>query len=169
MSKSPKRRLKVFQAQFGFHDTVLAVSSQAEALRVWGTRQNLFAEGLAKLAEDRAAIEAALAHPGTPLRRPVGSNEAFELEPGGLPKPAESTALKTRAKPADRSSLTAAERALEALEDKRKRQAADLRRRRDELAAQADEAGKAYTAEREAATAKITAARAAYRKAGGED
>ena len=79
------RRLKVFQAQFGFHDSVVAAPSQAAALRAWGTRQNLFAEGQARLADDPQAVKAARAHPQTPLRRVAGSNDPFELEPTSLP------------------------------------------------------------------------------------
>ncbi len=69
------RKLKVFQAQFGFYDTVVAAPSQAAALRAWGVNQNLFASGEAKAATDEAAIAAATAHPETPLRRAVGSTE----------------------------------------------------------------------------------------------
>jgi hypothetical protein len=73
------RKLKVFQAQFGFYDTVVAASSQAAALRAWGTHQNLFASGEAKVTTDEAAVAAALKHPETPLRRAVGSNDPFQL------------------------------------------------------------------------------------------
>ena len=79
------RKLKVFQAQIGFYDTVVAASSQPAALRAWGMRQDLFASGHAKLAEDPQAIEAARAHPETPLKRAVGSTDAFALEAAHLP------------------------------------------------------------------------------------
>ena len=45
MANAAGRRLKVFQAQFGFYDTVVAASSQAAALRAWGIHQTLFANG----------------------------------------------------------------------------------------------------------------------------
>src|SRR3954468_4576728 len=86
LPKTPPQKLKVFQAQFGFFDTVLAVPSQAAALRAWGTHRNLFATGHAKVATDEAAIAAALQHPGTLLRRAVGSNDPFSVEPTRLPK-----------------------------------------------------------------------------------
>jgi len=38
-----KRKLKVFQAQLGFYDTVVAVPGRAAALRAWGVHQDLFA------------------------------------------------------------------------------------------------------------------------------
>nr|MBA3810869.1 cell envelope biogenesis protein TolA [Caulobacteraceae bacterium] len=81
MAKAVKRKLKVFQAQFGFHDSVVAAPSQAAALRAWGTHQNLFADGQARIANDAKAVAAARAHPETPLRRAVGSSDAFALEP----------------------------------------------------------------------------------------
>src|SRR3954451_7231300 len=86
LPKTPPQKLKVFQAQFGFFDTVLAVPSQAAALRVWGTHRNLFATGHAKLATDEAAIAAAVEHPGALLRRAVGSDIPFSVEPPSLPK-----------------------------------------------------------------------------------
>ena len=129
MPRTPTRKLKVFQAQFGFFDTVLAAPSHAAALRAWGTHRNLFATGHAKVATDEAAIAAALEHPGTLLRRAVGSNEPFALEPTSLPKipdtpkapPASTRPPPSKAKPkaepvrrppADRSRLDTAEAAL---------------------------------------------------------
>ena len=86
MSQTPGRKLKVFQAQIGFHDTVVAAPSRTAALAAWGTHQNLFTTGDARIAADPAAVAAALQHPGIPLRRAMGSNDAFLLEPASLPK-----------------------------------------------------------------------------------
>lgn len=83
-------RLKVYAAQFGFHDSVVAAHSQAVALVAWGTRQNLFAEGRAKVTHDPDALAAALAHPEVPLRRAVGSKEA-----SGRPQPSRWTSDRT--------------------------------------------------------------------------
>jgi len=80
------RKLKVFRAQFGFHDAVVAAASQTAALRAWGTRQNLFASGEAMVTTDEAAVAAALEHPETLLRRAVGSTDPFQLEPASMPK-----------------------------------------------------------------------------------
>lgn len=175
------RKLKVFQAQFGFYDTVVAAASQAAALRAWGTHQNLFASGEAKVTTDEAAIAAALQHPETPLRRAVGSAEPFQLEPASLPKIPEAPKRAT-AKPAaksrpalapkasvDRSALDAAESALRQLDEARKREEADFRRRQDELDEAKSAAQAAYVEGRKAATAAVVAARKAYRNAGGED
>ncbi len=176
----PTRKLKVFQAQFGFYDSVVAASSQAAALRAWGTKQNLFASGDAKPTADEAAIAAALEHPETPLRRAVGSDEPFQLEAASLPKipeapgraPVKSTAKSKPATPpkppADRGALDVAEAALLQLDHARKDEGADLRRRQDELDRARSAAQAAYVRERKTARAAVVAARKAYRSAGGE-
>ena len=175
-------RLKVFQAQFGFYDSVVAAPSQPAALRAWGTHQNLFAQGQARLATDEAAIRAALEQPGVPLRRPVGSSGSFELEPSALPKipdaPPESPAARSakskprpaaRRPPPARTALDAAEAALRKVDEARKREESEFRRRQDELDAQRDAAQAAYVEARRAATARVVEARTAYRKAGGSN
>ena len=97
--KGKGRRLKVFQARFGFHDSVVAAPSQAAALRAWGVRQNLFADGDAAVADDPQAVAAALAHPETPLRRAAGSNRPFALDPVGLPEWPDEPRREARARP----------------------------------------------------------------------
>jgi len=170
----------VFQAQFGFFDTVVAAPSQAAALRAWGTHQNLFADGQARVTDDARALEAALAHPETPLRRAIGSNDPFLLEPTSLPR-IPVAPKKARAKikaetgtgppkpPADRSGLDAAEGALHKLDDDRRREETRLRRRQDELDTDIANAQRAYVAERKVAAAAVARARQAYREAGGDD
>jgi hypothetical protein len=175
-------RLKVFQAQFGFYDSVVAASSQAAALRAWGTHQNLFADGQAHVTTDEATVKAALAHPETPLRRAVGSNDGFELNPTGLPKvpdvpkrtgtaasPPKPEIKAPLKPPADRSKLDATEAALRTLDEDRKREEANFRLRQDELEAEIAAAQDAYVRRRSAASAAVVEARKAYRKAGGGD
>ena len=60
MTKPHARKLKVFQAQLGFFDSVVAAPSKAAALRAWGTHQDLFASGDARIVTDKAAAAAAL-------------------------------------------------------------------------------------------------------------
>ena len=95
------RILKVFQAHLGFYDTAVAAPSRAAALKAWGSRQNLFREGVASETKDAQAVTAALAKPGVVLRRPVGSNAPFSENPG-LPQipnaPKKKLAVKTQAK-----------------------------------------------------------------------
>ena len=173
------RGLKVFQARFGFHDSVVAAPSQAAALRAWGIHQNLFAEGQASVTDDPKVVEAARAHPETPLRRVAGSNGAFELDPRALPqvpdapkdKPAKG-ASKPKAPvvrpPADRSDLDAAEAALRTLDERRKREEARMREQQADLEREMAERKAAYAADRQTRTAAVAAARQAYRKAGGQ-
>ena len=182
MANTRVRKLKVFQAQFGFFDTVVAAPSQAAALRAWGTHQNLFASGDARITTDEAAVKAALEHPQTPLRRAVGSNDAFKLEPTSLPqapdapkrpptrkaKPRAAPAAKPRP-PADRSKLDAAEAELRELDERRKAEEAELRREEEALETKRAAAQAAYVEARKAATAAVVEARQAYRKAGGVD
>lgn len=181
MATPRARKLKVFQAQFGFFDTVVAAPSQAAALRAWGIHQNLFASGQAVAATDEAAVAAALAHPETPLRRAVGTSDPFQLDPVSLPSVPEATAKPVKAAraapakpepkrpPADRSKLDAAEAALHVIDQDRKAEEAALRREADALNAKISAAQEAYVEARKGATAKVVAARAAYRDAGGRD
>ncbi len=96
------RPLKVFQAHLGFYDTAVAAPSRAEALKAWGSRQNLFREGVASETKDAQAVTAALAKPGVVLRRPVGTNAPFSENPD-LPKvpnvPKKEPPAKAQAKP----------------------------------------------------------------------
>ncbi len=170
------RKLKVFQAQFGFYDAVIAAPSQAAALRAWGTHQNLFASGEARVTTDPAAVKAALAHPGETLRRAVGSRDPFALQPVSLPKappvPSKAKATprpspKPKRPPPDRSKLDAAEEALRRVDTRRKGEEAALNREAEALEAKRARAQGAYVAARKAATAEVVAARTAYRKEGG--
>ena len=179
------RKLKVYQARLGFYDTVVATSSRAAALRAWGVHQDLFADGHARSIDDAQAVEAALSHPDTPLWRAVGTEDAFAIKATSLPKmpdapksrvvvapakPAKPAKQAVPPKPpADRSTLDAAEAAVRALDEERKKEEAALRVRQDELDAARAAAQQAYTERRQRVTSAVVAARQAYRAAGGED
>lgn len=187
MARSP--RLKVYAAQFGFHDSVVAARSQAAALEAWGTRQNLFAEGKAAVTDDADAIAAAMAHAGIPLRRAVGSRDPFSLAPG-LPDVPDAPRRKTPAlkgggrtreppadrardvapkpRPPDRSALTAAQARLAAINAQRLDEVARLAERRAALDAEDAVARRRWIAERKAAQAAVAQAQRAFRAAGGE-
>lgn len=179
MAKPKARHLKVFQAQFGFYDTVVAAPSRAAALRAWGMHQDLFSSGQARETTDEASVAAALAHPETPLRRAVGSEDAFELEPSSLPKvpdaPKQRRKAPAKTEPArpepqaDRSKLDAAEAALKQIDEHRKAEEAAFRREEIALEARREQAQAAYVKARKGATTEVVAARQAYRKAGGSD
>ncbi|RYB01943.1 hypothetical protein [Lichenibacterium ramalinae] len=176
MTQATGRRLKVFQTHLGFFDTVVAAPSQAAALRAWGTHQNLFADGQARVTDDPQAVEAALAHPEVPLKRAVGSGDPFARESVSLPKVPDAprrTGAKPSGKPSpppkpppDRSALDAAEAALRNLDDERKSEETDFRRRQDELDAERRAAQASYVERHKAAAQALLDARTAYGKAG---
>jgi len=182
MAPAKARKLKVYQAPFGFHESVVAAPSQTAALRAWGSHQNLFAEGLAKVTTEADAVAAALKHPETALRRAIGSNDPFELEAASLPKipraeitPADKKAggparkSKPVPPPVDRSAFDSAERELRRLEDQRRREEDRFSRRWDELHREQEEARQKYADAKDAADQVVKAARKAYRRAGGTD
>lgn len=176
MAKAPARRLKVYEARFGFHDSVVAAPNQKAALDAWGVRQDLFAEGDARVSEDQAAIEAAQAHPGTPLRRAAGTSDPFGLSPNlpDIPDAVRKPKAKARAAkpveppaPPDRSELDKAEADLAALETRQRDEGADFERRMAALESEMEAARRRWRPERRKAEAAVEEKQRAYRRAGG--
>lgn len=185
----PGRKLKVFQTRIGFHDIVVASASRAGALRAWGTRRDLFAQGLAEIVSDPSVIELALAQPETPLRRPAGSSDPFTVDPG-RPKIAEidpgaesnGGSGKRPKPPPDRSKLDAAEATLARVNEDYKRDLASiqaqlkaldkeelaLRARRTSLGKDAMTREKEWRQRRSKAEQAVERERKAYRKDGGK-
>ncbi|MDQ0465458.1 hypothetical protein QO010_003245 [Caulobacter ginsengisoli] len=157
-------KLKVFQASFGFHDSVVATTSRPKALEAWGVRQDLFAEGMAREADDPDAIKAALAQPGAPLLRPIGDKGAFKAEAGAPKLPKGETAKRPAP---DRARLTTAEKALSALAEEEKTLARDFAERRKALVAEEMAAREDWQAREAQARDALEKARAAYVRAGG--
>jgi len=62
-------RLKVFTWSDGFHAFTVATSSRPKALEAWGSKQDLFATGLASELSGGPDYEAALASPGEVIER----------------------------------------------------------------------------------------------------
>jgi hypothetical protein len=183
MARTPaKRRLKVFAAQFGFQDSVVAASSQKAALDAWGIRQNLFAEGTGQ--GHGGGSRRCRRGPG-PSRHSVaprrGVQGSFSLEPG-LPdvpdpprpkapalKPVPKTAPpKPKRPPADRSALTAAEEQLAAINTRRIEDEAQFQKRREALQADEGAARQRWSRDRKAAEALLNKARTAFKADGGE-
>lgn len=158
-------RLKVFSANMGFFETVVAAPSQKAALAAWGTSQNLFAEGMAKLDEDPEIIAQALAAPGEVLRRAVGSKGRFSVEAAPPQPPGEKR--KTRRSAPDRSKLTKAEKALEAANARFERARADLEQRRDELQSEIETLVRRHEEEIAPLEEALGRVRAEFREAGG--
>src|SRR5438105_15536103 len=72
------RKLKTYQTSLGFFDEAIAAPSMKAALEAWGTKTNLFHQGVAKEVDDPEVIAATMRKPGVILRRPVGSNGPFK-------------------------------------------------------------------------------------------
>ena len=123
-------RLKVFSAQLGFYEAVVAAPSQKAALAAWGIHQNLFADGTAHLTQDAAARQAALAQPGVVLQRSLPGG-AFAASVAGdearsdRPKPAASRIDRK----ARQRALTAAQAVLHKAEADFSRRESDLKER----------------------------------------
>ena len=167
-NKAVSSKLKVFQASLGFYDTLVAVPSQAAALRAWGTHQNLFNDGIARPAEDRDAVAAALAQPGIVLRRALGTNDPFSLDPGtpkipDLPRGRKRTP-KTHA---DRTALDRAEADLARLMDKRRAEQDAFEAQRRELEAEEATASARFEEASSQARERVERERKAYVAAGG--
>lgn len=133
------RKLKVYQTSIGFSDLVIAAPSMRAALEAWGAASNLFHQGFAKEADDRAAVDAALDKPGIVLKRPVGSDnpfsESIELPDDLAPaEPSKRKRVKPAPKPmaSDGGGDAAARRAAAAY--KKQRQKDDAKREREEAA-----------------------------------
>src|SRR5205807_934805 len=91
------RKLKTYQASVGFFDLAIAAPSMKAALEAWGSKSNLFHQGVAKESSDPKVIAAAMSKPGVILRRPVGSNGPFK-EHAHLPT--QLSAAEVKSKPA---------------------------------------------------------------------
>src|SRR5213075_1808541 len=72
------RKLKTYQTSLGFFDQAIAAPSMKAALEAWGTKTNLFHQGVAKEVDDPDVIAATMRKPGAILRRPIGSNGPFK-------------------------------------------------------------------------------------------
>lgn len=175
-------QLKVFETRLGFHDTVVAAPSKTAALKAWGTHQDLFGGGSARLSEDARAIKAALAQPGVVLRRAAGSSGAYEaqadlsamiLPPKAKAQGAKATKDKAAKppkppKPPDRSALSQAEDALTRRRARYDKARAALDARRRELDAEAQALTQAYDQDRKVLDKARARAALDYARAGGE-
>jgi flagellar biosynthesis GTPase FlhF len=79
------RKLKTFTTSAGFYDLAVAAPSMKAALEAWGSKNNLFHQGFAKVSDDPELIKAAMTKPGVVLRRPVGTSAPF-AEHATLPR-----------------------------------------------------------------------------------
>jgi hypothetical protein len=71
------RKLKTYTTSAGFFDLAVAAASMKAALEAWGSKRNLFHDGLARESGDPAIVRATMARPGVVLRRAVGTSAPF--------------------------------------------------------------------------------------------
>jgi hypothetical protein len=163
MAEKKFPRLKVFAAQIGFFETVVAASSRPKALEAWGTHQDLFAQGEAReIDKSEPEAKAALERPGEVLTRPVGDKGPFKPGAEGTPEPPKPKGKPKKPKP-DRSKLDAAEAALDALEKEAAKTLAGLKAERKALDARMESAKADLAERRREAEAEVKAARKAYK------
>lgn len=103
------RRLKVFTWSDGFHAFTVAASSRPKALEAWGSKQDLFATGLASELSGGPDYEAALASPGDVMER------GLAIDVGKIRKAAKPRASKGPTK-AEKEMVATLEMKLEALD-----------------------------------------------------
>lgn len=156
------RKLKTYTTSAGFFDLAVAAPSMKAALEAWGSKNNLFQHGFAKVSEDPKIVAATMAHPGVVLRRPVGSDGAFSehaklptnLPVGNTKRAPARRSTKRPEPPTEPIDDKAARKAAQAFEKEQKRR--DSARRREEAARQK---------ERERRERAINAAEAALEQA----
>lgn len=156
------RKLKTYTTSAGFFDLAIAAPSMKAALEAWGSKNNLFQHGFAKVSDDPKIVAATMARPGVVLRRPVGSNGAFsehaelptDLPVGNAKRAPAKPSPKKREPPTKAVDDKTAREAARAFEKEQKRR--DSERRRDEARQQQ---------ERERRERAITAAEAALEQA----
>jgi hypothetical protein len=165
-------RLKTYRAEIdGLHEWIVAAPNQRAALDAFGVHQDLFAQGLASVSDDAAAESAATARPGAPLRRPKGSNGAFQpVESAATDVWAKAAAAAGKAapkKPPSRARLDKAERVLADFETQAQAALDEIAQARAELDAR-EAALTGQQSQRRAALAKaVERETAAYKAAGG--
>jgi hypothetical protein len=167
-AKARKQKLKVFKTPIGFHDAFVAAPSRKAALEAWGASTDLFSAGIAELATGIGeGAKAALARPGTVVRVARGGETD---RPSPQPSPAGGRGGKA-AKPArrkprpSRAALDKAEAAIAGLEDKQKRERAELANEEEKLARKRRVLEDRHARAREKAEAKREAAEERYRAA----
>ncbi len=170
-------RLKVYAAQLGFFETVVATPNQAAALAAWGVHRNLFADGSAAPATDAAAIAAAEAAPGVVLRRPIGSAGAYTTDAAAaldLPNAPKTSKAKRSVKAAppkpkpDRTALTRAEREVTGARDALEQATREIEERREALDRQARDLRRDFDRHLSLLEKARAKAEAAFVKAGGK-
>lgn len=146
-------RLKVFTWSDGFHAFTIATTSRPKALEAWGSKQDLFASGLASELSGGPDYDAAIAAPDEVIER------GLAVDIGKITKAkSRTTTSASKAQKRKQDALekrladldTAHAQTLASLED----QVAEIERRRDETVGNHDRARAALVKELKAARRK---------------
>jgi hypothetical protein len=144
--------LKVFTWSDGFHAFTVATSSRPKALEAWGSKQDLFATGLASQLSGGPDYEAALASPGEVIERGL----AIDVGKIGKAKPAKPRGP-SKAKAAKIEKLQAA---LADLDERHQAVMADFEEQQAALSQARQEAEATYETDRKSLAADLKKARA---------
>ncbi|WP_312406398.1 hypothetical protein [Brevundimonas sp.] len=144
-------KLKVFTWSDGFHAFTVATTSRPKALEAWGSRQDLFATGLARPLTGGPDYDAALAAPGEVVAR------GLAIDVGKIGK---AKRVKTRGpSKAKAARIEKLDAALADLDQHHQAALADFETRQAALDAARREAEARYAAERQTLSGDLKAAR----------
>jgi hypothetical protein len=149
-------KLKVFTWSDGFHAFTVATTSRPKALEAWGSRQDLFASGLASPLTEGPDYDAALASPGQVIERGLTVDIGKVSKAERSPKPA-GGAQKAKAKA--RARLEALEAKLAALDTVHADTVSGLEAAMAKIEADQAQAEASYETQRKSILADLRAAR----------
>lgn len=149
-------KLKVFTWSDGFHAFTVATTSRPKALEAWGSRQDLFASGLASQLNGGPDYDAALAVPGEVIERGLTVDIG---EISKAPKAAKATDEKRKAKA--KAKIKDLEAQLEAIDTTHSEKLTAFDAAVAEIEADRVAAGTTYESERKLVVRDLKAARRA--------
>ena len=145
-------KLKVFTWSDGFHAFTVATTSRPKALEAWGSKQDLFATGLASQLSGGPDYEAAMASPGEVIER------GLAIDVGKIDKAKSAKPLgqsKTRA-----ARIEKLKTALADLDERHQAVRTDFEEQQAALSQARQEAEATYEADRKSLAADLKKARA---------
>lgn len=151
-------KLKVFTWSDGFHAFTVATTSRPKALEAWGSRQDLFASGLASPLTEGPDYDAALASPGQVIERGLTVDIGKISKAEQSPKSADG-AKKTKSRAKARARLEALEATLAALDTTHADAISKLEAARAKIEADQAEVEASYETQRKAIVADLRTAR----------
>lgn len=145
-------KLKVFTWSDGFHAFTVATTSRPKALEAWGSKQDLFATGLASQLTGGPDYDAALASPGEVIERGLAI-DVGKIGKAKLAKPRGTSKAKA-------ARIEKLKTALADLDERRQAEVADFEDQQTTLNKARQEAETTYEAERKSLAAALKKAKA---------